>query len=162
MRSAPKSTTPVDARIGARIRMRRMLVGISQTELGEKSGVTFQQIQKYEKGTNRVSVSRLHQIAQTLGVPVEFFYEGLSEGGGTTIDNVPDVSSLLATADALDMLKAFATLENRAVRRRLVALTEQLVAAQSGVDADIEGDGEDEGEPAPAAGRESRPKGRRS
>jgi hypothetical protein len=60
------------------------------------------------------------------------------------------------------MLKAFATLENRAVRRRLVALTEQLVAAQSGVDADIEGDGEDEGEPTPAAGRESRPKGRRS
>ena len=160
MRSAPKSTTPVDARIGARIRMRRMLVGISQTELGEKSGVTFQQIQKYEKGTNRVSVSRLHQIAQTLGVPVEFFYEGLSEGGGTTIDNVPDVSSLLATADALDMLKAFATLENRAVRRRLVALTEQLVAAQSGADVDIEG--EDEGEPAPAAERESRPKGRRS
>jgi transcriptional regulator with XRE-family HTH domain len=160
MRSAPKSTTPVDTRIGARIRMRRMLVGISQTELGEKSGVTFQQIQKYEKGTNRVSVSRLHQIAQTLGVPVEFFYEGLSEGGGTTIDNVPDVSSLLATADALDMLKAFATLENRAVRRRLVALTEQLVAAQSGADVDIEG--EDEGEPAPAAERESRPKGRRS
>jgi transcriptional regulator with XRE-family HTH domain len=160
MRSAPKSTTPVDTRIGARIRMRRMLVGISQTELGEKSGVTFQQIQKYEKGTNRVSVSRLHQIAQTLGVPVEFFYEGLSEGGGATIDNVPDVSSLLATADALDMLKAFATLENRAVRRRLVALTEQLVAAQSGADVDIEG--EDEGEPAPAAERESRPKGRRS
>jgi transcriptional regulator with XRE-family HTH domain len=160
MRSAPKSTTPVDTRIGARIRMRRMLVGISQTELGEKSGVTFQQIQKYEKGTNRVSVSRLHQIAQTLGVPVEFFYEGLSEGGAATIDNVPDVSSLLATADALDMLKAFATLENRAVRRRLVALTEQLVAAQSGADVDIEG--EDEGEPAPAAERESRPKGRRS
>jgi site-specific recombinase len=105
-------------------------------------------------------VSRLHQIAQTLGVPVEFFYEGLSEGGGATIDNVPDVSSLLATADALDMLKAFATLENRAVRRRLVALTEQLVAAQSGADVDIEG--EDEGEPAPAAERESRPKGRRS
>jgi transcriptional regulator with XRE-family HTH domain len=160
MRSAPKSTTPVDTRIGARIRMRRMLVGISQTELGEKSGVTFQQIQKYEKGTNRVSVSRLHQIAQTLGVPVEFFYEGLSESGAATIDNVPDVSSLLATADALDMLKAFATLENRAVRRRLVALTEQLVAAQSGADVDIEG--EDEGEPAPAAERESRPKGRRS
>ena len=160
MRSAPKSTTPVDTRIGARIRMRRMLVGISQTELGEKSGVTFQQIQKYEKGTNRVSVSRLHQIAQTLGVPVEFFYEGLSEGGGTTIDNVPDVSSLLATADALDMLKAFAVLENRAVRRRLVALTKQLVAAQSGADADIED--EAEGEPAPAAERESRPKGRRS
>ena len=151
MRSAPKSTTPVDARIGARIRMRRMLVGISQTELGEKSGVTFQQIQKYEKGTNRVSVSRLHQIAQTLGVPVEFFYEGLSESGGTTIENVPDVTSLLGTADALDMLKAFAALENRAVRRRLVALTEQLVAAQSGADLDIE----DDAEPAPVAGRGS-------
>ena len=162
MRSAPKSTTPVDTRIGARIRMRRMLVGISQTELGEKSGVTFQQIQKYEKGTNRVSVSRLHQIAQTLGVPVEFFYEGLSESGAATIDNVPDVSSLLATADALDMLKAFAVLENRAVRRRLVALTEQLVAAQNGSDADVDIDIEDEAEPAPTAGREPGPKGRRS
>jgi transcriptional regulator with XRE-family HTH domain len=160
MRSAPKSTTPVDTRVGARIRMRRMLVGISQTELGEKSGVTFQQIQKYEKGTNRVSVSRLHQIAQTLGVPVEFFYEGLSDGVGATIDNVPDVSALLGSADALDMLKAFAALENRAVRRRLVALTEQLVAAQSGADLDVED--EDDAEPAPASARGSSRKAGRS
>ena len=151
MRSAPKSTTPVDTQIGARIRMRRMLVGISQTELGEKSGVTFQQIQKYEKGTNRVSVSRLHQIAQTLGVPVDFFYEGLSGGGTNIIENVPDVAALLGTADALDMLKAFTALQNRAVRRRLVALTEQLVAAQNGADPDV--DLEDEAEPAPAATR---------
>jgi transcriptional regulator with XRE-family HTH domain len=155
MRSAPKSTTPVDTQIGARIRMRRMLVGISQTELGEKSGVTFQQIQKYEKGTNRVSVSRLHQIAQTLGVPVDFFYEGLSGGGTNIIENVPDVAALLGTADALDMLKAFTALQNRAVRRRLVALTEQLVAAESGMElAD-----EDEAEPAAAPARQS---GRRS
>lgn len=151
MSSAPKSTTPVDTQIGARIRLRRMLVGISQTELGEKSGVTFQQIQKYEKGTNRVSVSRLHQIAQTLGVPVEFFYEGLSNGGTAKIDNVPDVAGLLGTADALDMLKAFTALDNRAVRRRLVGLTQQLVAAQSGIELEDE---EDE-EPAPAPARRS-------
>jgi transcriptional regulator with XRE-family HTH domain len=159
MRSAPKSTTPVDTRVGARIRMRRMLVGISQTELGEKSGVTFQQIQKYEKGTNRVSVSRLHQIAQTLGVPVEFFYEGLSEGATASIDNVPDVSTMLGTADALDMLKAFAALENRSVRRRLVALTEQLVAAQTGAELEVE---DDDADPAPVSGRASTRKSARN
>jgi transcriptional regulator with XRE-family HTH domain len=76
-----KAPNPVDRHVGSRVRMRRMLIGMSQEKLGEALGITFQQIQKYEKGTNRIGASRLHHIARVLGVPVEFFYEGAPEIG---------------------------------------------------------------------------------
>src|SRR4051812_48337525 len=73
-----KDPQPVDRHVGSRVRMRRMMVGMSQEKLGGACGITFQQIQKYEKETNRMGASRLHQIARVLDVPVEFFYEGAS------------------------------------------------------------------------------------
>ena len=71
---------PIDLHVGARIRHRRALAGLNQSQLARKVGVTFQSIQKYERGTNRVSASRLQQIAEVLGVPVSFFFEGLASG----------------------------------------------------------------------------------
>jgi transcriptional regulator with XRE-family HTH domain len=73
---------PIDAHVGSRVRLRRMLLGMSQEKLGERLGLTFQQVQKYEKGVNRIGASRLFDLAQILGVPVQFFYEdGLSHQG---------------------------------------------------------------------------------
>jgi transcriptional regulator with XRE-family HTH domain len=85
-----KNPNPIDRHVGSRVRMRRMIVGMSQEKLGEALEVTFQQVQKYEKGTNRMRASRLQQIAKVLGVPIEFFFEG-----------APHVSSQRVTATVL-------------------------------------------------------------
>jgi transcriptional regulator with XRE-family HTH domain len=132
MTADPKSLTAIDARIGQRIKTRRMLLGMSQSELGRSSGVTFQQIQKYERGTNRLSVSRLHDIAEALGVPVAFFYEGAPGGG-----SAGDVVHLLGSPDAIGLLKAFRDIGDASIRRGLVALTKQL-ARRAGARRDIE------------------------
>jgi len=70
-----RRANPIDIHVGSRVRFRRMLLGMSQEKLGEKLGLTFQQVQKYEKGINRIGASRLYDLAQVLGVPVQFFYE---------------------------------------------------------------------------------------
>ena len=75
-----KVPNPIDVHVGSRVRLRRMLVGMSQEKLGEMLGLTFQQIQKYEKGANRIGASRLYQIAQILGVAVQFFFDDMPEG----------------------------------------------------------------------------------
>ncbi len=92
---------PVDIHVGARIRLRRTLLGMSQEKLGEAVGLTFQQIQKYERGTNRVSASRLYQFGQTLDVPVSFFFDGLNS---PTIGPITDDRLMLETARALSRL----------------------------------------------------------
>src|ERR671926_591337 len=86
---ATKSPNPVDKHVGGRVRLRRMLIGMSQEKLGEALGITFQQVQKYEKGTNRIGASRLHQIAQVLGVPISFFYEGAPEESAANDPHAP-------------------------------------------------------------------------
>jgi transcriptional regulator with XRE-family HTH domain len=125
MTNDPKSITGVDASVGARIRARRMLLGMSQTELGRSSGVTFQQIQKYENGTNRISVSRLHEIAGTLDVPIDFFFEGVP-GRKAVRDGTVDPAPLLAGPEAIALLKAFRDIADAKVRHGLVALAKQL------------------------------------
>ena len=86
-----RNPNPIDVHVGNRVRMQRMLVGMSQEKLGEHLGLTFQQVQKYEKGSNRVSASKLYQMAQVLGVPVQFFYEDLpgsrSEANGPGLND---------------------------------------------------------------------------
>ncbi len=79
-----KSPNPIDKHVGARVRMRRIMVGMSQEKLGEALGITFQQIQKYEKGTNRIGASRLQAAARILAVPVNYFFEGASEDPAIT------------------------------------------------------------------------------
>ena len=125
-----KSPNPVDRHVGTRVRMRRMLVGMSQEKLGEALGITFQQIQKYEKGTNRIGASRLHQISQVLGVPIEFFYDGAPQvegaAGFSESASPAYVADFLTTAEGLELMKAFMAIKEPRVRRRIVDLVRAL------------------------------------
>ncbi|MGI9481304.1 MAG: helix-turn-helix domain-containing protein [Hyphomicrobiales bacterium] len=129
-----KNPNPVDVHVGHRVRMRRVLKGMSQEKLGEQLGLTFQQVQKYEKGSNRVSASRLHQIAQILGVPVSFFFDdlpsvvnenGFAEGGSETM-----ILEFLNTTEGLQLNKAFSEIKDPAVRRKFIELVKVLAGAQ--------------------------------
>ena len=130
-----KKPNPVDRHVGSRVRMRRMLVGMSQEKLGEALGITFQQIQKYEKGTNRIGASRLHQIAQVLSVPIDFLYEGApqSEGAAGLAESAspPYVADFLTTTEGLELMKAFVAIKDTRVRRRIVDLVRVLAGTET-------------------------------
>src|SRR3989337_2334647 len=126
-----KSPNPIDKHVGSRVRMRRMMISMSQEKLGDRLGVPFQQIQKYEKGTNRIGASRLQQIAIALGVPVAFFFEGapVPSGSSGSFAESPSpayVSDFLATSDGLSLTKAFMRIQNNKLKRRIVDLVEQI------------------------------------
>ena len=127
-----KSTNSIDKHVGARVRMRRMMLKMSQTSLGNALGVTFQQVQKYEKGTNRIGAGRLQQIAGLLQVPIEFFFEGAPApptASGRGREATPDyVSEFLATRDGLALTKAFVHIKRPALRHRLVQLAQELAS----------------------------------
>ena len=113
--------------------MRRMMLGMSQEKLGDALGLTFQQVQKYEKGANRIGASRLQQISQILQVPVSFFFEGAPSSQrsdrveGFSEDPSPAyVSDFLATSDGLALTKAFVRIKDAKLRRRIVDLVEQI------------------------------------
>ena len=134
---AMKAPNPVDKHVGSRVRMRRLMLGMSQEKLGDALGLTFQQIQKYEKGANRIGASRLQQIATILQAPVSFFFDGVpvppGEAGGTAEADIPDYSTrLLSTSDGLALAKAFMRIENSRIRRRIVDLVEELADGQTG------------------------------
>ena len=131
---AKKAPNPTDRHVGARVRMRRMMLGMSQEKLGDALGLTFQQVQKYEKGANRIGASRLQQIAHILQVPVSFFFEGAPNvpGQQTGTAEAPSpayVSDFLATSDGLALTKAFMRIKDPKLRRRIVDLVEQIVSA---------------------------------
>ncbi len=130
---AKKAPNPTDKHVGSRVRMRRMMLGMSQEKLGDALGLTFQQVQKYEKGTNRIGASRLQQISHILQVPVSFFFEGApsvhtgSRGEGMGEAPSPAyVSDFLATSDGLALTKAFMRIDDSKLRRRIVDLVEQI------------------------------------
>ncbi len=127
-----KKPNPTDVHVGGRIRLRRNMLGMSQEKLGESLGITFQQIQKYEKGTNRVGASRLQAIASILSVPVAFFFEdapgqegsehkGLAEDSSTSF-----VVDFLSSAEGLQLNRAFARISNPKVRRKVIELAKVL------------------------------------
>ena len=132
-----KQANPVDAHVGHRVRLRRMLIGMSQERLGELLGLTFQQVQKYEKGINRIGAGRLFEVAGILGVPVSFFYEdadnstppsGFSEAG-----EPPPVMEFLASGEGLQLSLAFMRIKDVKVRRRILDLVRSL-ADENGLD----------------------------
>jgi len=134
---AKKAPNPIDKHVGSRVRMRRMMLGMSQEKLGDALGLTFQQVGKYEKGTNRIGASRLQQIAHILQVPVSFFFEGapLAPGGQVTpgMSEAPSpayVSDFLATSDGLSLTKSFMRIKNSKLRRRIVDLVEQIAGEE--------------------------------
>jgi transcriptional regulator with XRE-family HTH domain len=128
-----KAPNPIDKHVGSRVRMRRMMLGMSQEKLGDALALTFQQVQKYEKGTNRIGASRLQQISQILQVPVAFFFEGaphLNDALATeSMESAPSpsyVSDFLATSDGLSLTKAFMRIPDPKLRRRIVDLVQQI------------------------------------
>ena len=131
--AAKKAPNPIDKHVGSRVRMRRMMLGMSQEKLGDALNLTFQQVQKYEKGTNRIGASRLQHIAQILQVPVSFFFEGgpAAEGsrGASELASPSYVSDFLATRDGLALAKAFVAIKDKKLRRCIVALVEEIVGA---------------------------------
>ena len=132
---AKKAPNPTDKHVGARVRMRRMMLGMSQEKLGDALGLTFQQIQKYEKGTNRVGASRLQQISDALQVHVSFMFEGApgasaSAGGVHEAPSPAYVSDFLATSDGLALPRACTRLKDAKLRRSIVELVEQIAARE--------------------------------
>lgn len=125
-----KAPNPIDIHVGARVRMRRVLIGMSQEKLGERLGLTFQQVQKYEKGTNRIGASRLQQISEILGVPPSFFFEGAepaaSGGGFAEASSSAYVVDFLSTVEGLQLNKAFVRIQDPRVRRKIVELVRAL------------------------------------
>ncbi|HEV3079897.1 MAG TPA: helix-turn-helix transcriptional regulator [Gemmataceae bacterium] len=121
-----KSPNPTDRHVGARVRMRRMMLGMSQTTLAEGLGLTFQQVQKYEKGTNRIGASRLQQIAHVLQVPVSFFFEGLPLPSDASSEEGTFIDDFLATSDGLSLTKYFMRIKDPKLRHCIVDLVEQI------------------------------------
>ncbi|UXT93303.1 helix-turn-helix domain-containing protein [Agrobacterium pusense] len=129
MLKPPKAPNQIDINVGARIRLRRNLLGFSQSRLAECLGVTFQQVQKYEKGINRVGASRLQAIATVFDVPVSFFFEDSASPGddGKPVEN--DFTQFLETPEAIALNTAFAKIQDRDVRRKVLSLV-KLIASQ--------------------------------
>jgi transcriptional regulator with XRE-family HTH domain len=130
---AKKAPNPIDKHVGSRVRMRRMMLSMSQEKLGDALSLTFQQVQKYEKGTNRIGASRLQQISNILQVPVAFFFEGAPDvSGGRSASDGKDapspayISEFLATSDGLALTKAFMRIPDAKLRRRIVDLVQQI------------------------------------
>src|SRR3984957_1652774 len=129
---ATKTPNPTDKYVGSRVRMRRMMLGMSQEKLADALGLTFQQIQKYEKGTNRISASRLQAISQILDAPVHFFFDGAPQSGtgppgGAEFGEAPSpayVTDFLTTSDGLALVKAFVRIKDAGLRRSIVRMVE--------------------------------------
>ncbi len=123
---SPKTHSPVDGYIGSRVRLRRILIGMSQKNLGDELGITFQQVQKYEKGKNRVSCSRLHQISKILYVSPRFFFEGYkdTEPTGVRDEYVIFMDKLAQSRQVLRLVKAFENIENQSVKDAILKLVE--------------------------------------
>ncbi len=127
---------PIDVHVGSRVRFRRMLLGMSQEKLAEKLGLTFQQIQKYEKGINRIGASRLFDLARVLSVPVQFFYEEVPVAGAEVAQMVPagfaesgpetSIVEFLKSRDGLELNKAFVRIQDVKARRAIVDLVRSL------------------------------------
>ena len=126
-----KQANPIDAHVGNRMRLRRMLIGLSQERMGEMLGLTFQQVQKYEKGVNRIGAGRLYQIADILSVPVSYFYEGfVGEGDKSRAANddtaTKPVMEFLSSGEGLQLTLAFMRIKDGKVRKRVIDLIKSL------------------------------------
>jgi transcriptional regulator with XRE-family HTH domain len=138
-RNARRANT-MDTHVGSRVRLRRMLLGMSQEKLGEHLGLTFQQVQKYEKGINRIGASRLYELAQVLGVPVQFFYDDApaqAQAGLALVSGFAETPSetyavdFLGSREGLELNKAFARITDPRVRRSIVELVRSIAGDTS-------------------------------
>ena len=126
-----KAPNPTDKHVGSRVRMRRKMLAMSQTKLGDALGLTFQQVQKYERGANRMGASRLQQMSDILQVPVEFFFEGAPNasaplGSNGSALSMAQIDDFVSNSDGLRLIGAFMRIDNAAVRRRIVMLVQEI------------------------------------
>ncbi|BCH62285.1 helix-turn-helix transcriptional regulator [Agrobacterium vitis] len=134
MKRGPKVPNPVDIEVGERIKTRRRILGMSQGKLAEALGVTFQQVQKYKKGKNRVGASRLQNVATIFGVPFSYFFPDQSSGteGDITSNPGKEITAFLANNEGLDLNRAFALISSPLVRKRVVGLVKSISEAGLG------------------------------
>ena len=128
--AAKKAPNPTDRHVGSRVRMRRILLAMSQEELGAALGLSFQQVQKYERGANRIGASRLQQISHILQVPVEFFFEGAPNasaphGSNGSALSMAQIDDFVSDSDGLRLIRAFMRIDV-ALRRRIVMLVQEI------------------------------------
>ena len=123
---------PIDKLIGGQVRLRRLTVGMSQEKLAANLGITFQQVQKYEKGTNRIAASRLWKLAEILDVSIDFFFDGAgqeevaADGFGEPSQSDREIYAFLATPDGLELNQLFSQIKNPIVRRRIAEMAKTL------------------------------------
>jgi len=122
---AKKQANPIDIQVGNRVRIRRMLIGMSQERLGDLLGLTFQQVQKYEKGVNRIGAGRLFEVSRILNVPVDFFYEGVAAAGQPESDGAP-VMEFVSSGEGRQLALAFMKIKDTKVRKRMLDLVKSL------------------------------------
>lgn len=124
---------PVDAHVGSRVRLRRTLLGLSQDKLSEALGVTFQQVQKYENGSNRIGASRLFQMACALGVSVDFFFEGYENNSVSAVSEEKSGldGDVLNRKETLDLVRAYYAIEEETVRRKIFDMIKSLGSSSS-------------------------------
>ncbi|MBO6813925.1 MAG: helix-turn-helix transcriptional regulator [Rhizobiaceae bacterium] len=134
MAGSPKKPNPIDVHVGSRVRLRRTMIGLSQEKLGDSLGITFQQVQKYEKGTNRIGASRLQQISAILQTPISFFFEGAP---GSPKEAVPGLSEgedpayvvdFLSSNEGIALNRAFVKISDPQVRKKIVELVRALAS----------------------------------
>jgi len=131
--AAKKAPSPTDKHVGSRVRIRRLMLAMSQEKLGAALGLTFQQVQKYERGANRIGASRLQQMSNILQVPVEFFFEGAPNASaphgsnGSTL-SMAEINDFISDSDGLllRLIGAFMRIDNAALRRRIVMLVQEI------------------------------------
>lgn len=137
-----KSPNPIDVHVGGRVRLRRMLIGMSQERLGELLDLTFQQVQKYEKGTNRIGASRLFQIAKHLGVNVQYFFEDVVDEGAAKMANAggfaeanettSSVMNFVSSAEGLELNRCYARIQDPMLRRKILELVRCVADSRGG------------------------------
>jgi len=135
-----RASNVVDVHVGAQVRMRRKLLGVSQAALGDALGLTFQQIQKYERGANRVSASKLYEIAKVLRTPVSFFFDGLADPVASETDEVGQaagqvVTDFLNTPEGLELAAMFPKIGRGRVRRQILDMVRAVVEDDAGREA---------------------------
>jgi len=126
---------PVDVHVGARVRLRRMILGMSQEMLGKSLGLTFQQVQKYEKGANRIGASRMFELSELLGVPIQFFYDDFGEGAPTAPgfaedDPGEDFMELVSSPEGVQLCRHFAAIKDPEVKKRVLDLVKTIAETE--------------------------------
>ena len=126
-KSEKSTPNPIDVHVGSRVRQRRTLLGLSQEKLGEALGLTFQQVQKYERGANRIGASRLFDISRVLNAPIPYFFEDLADGDAAE-EAMEDANAagLLTKRETLELVRAYYKISDPAIRKRLFELARSL------------------------------------